>query len=132
MLIKTNSYTYTTYFKIFIFCRNQTDSMGSPNSSFSSITKNMCAVRWTLLTQTFVKSHQISFSLNETVVDTTMDGRSISMVVKATRPNQWEEVQTSQENGKTTTLIRTFMRDKMFIEMFVGNVNSSSTFLRRT
>jgi hypothetical protein len=61
-----------------------------------------------------------------------MDGRSISMVVKATRPNQWEEVQTSQENGKTTTLVRTFMRDKMFIEMFVGNVNSSSTFLRRT
>ena len=128
-----NSYTYTIYVKLlFIICRNQTNSMGSPNSSFSSITQNVCAVRWTIRTQTFVMSHQISFSLNETVQDTTMDGRSISMVVKATQPNQWEEVQTSQENGKTTTLLRTFLRDKMFIEMFVGNVNSSSTFLRRT
>ena len=128
----TNSYTYTTYVKLFIICRNQTGTMGSANPSFSSHTQNMCEVRWTIHTQTFVMSHQISFSLNETVIDTTMDGRTISMVVKPTRPNQWEEVQTSQGNGKTTTLIRTFLRDKMFIEMFVGNVNSSSTFLRRT
>ena len=53
------------------------------------------------------------------------------MIVTATRPNQWEEVQTSLDGGKRTTLIRTFLKDKMFIEMSVGNVNSSSTFSRR-
>ena len=76
-------------------------------------------------------SHEISFALNETVSDTTMDGRHIEMVVVPTKTNQWKETQKDLDGGKTTTLIRTFLQDKMFIEMFVGNVNSSSTFVRR-
>ena len=79
-----------------------------------------------------MKSHQVSFRLNETIIDTTMDGRRIEMVVKATTPSQWNEVQSSLEGGKTTTLIRNFLYDKMYIEMFVGNVSSSSTFIRQT
>ena len=76
-------------------------------------------------------SHEISFSLNQTVNDTTMDGRNIEMVVIPTRTNQWKETQKNLDGGKTTTLLRTFFEDRMFIEMSVGNVNSSSTFVRR-
>ena len=113
-------------------CRVENNSSALPNTSHSSDTQNLCDVLWTIHTETGFRSHQVSFYLNKTVFDTTMDGRKISMIVKPTRPNQWEEVQTNKENGKTTTLIRTFLRDKMFIEMFVSNVSSSSTFLRRT
>ena len=60
-----------------------------------------------------------------------MDGRNIKMVVNALSPNQWEETQTNLKDNKTTILIRTFLYDKMSIEMRVGAVNSSSTFLRR-
>ena len=77
------------------------------------------------------RSHEVSFALNETVSDTTMDGRSITMVVKLSGPNQWTEVQTSLTNGKETTLVRNFFPNKMDIKMLVGNVEASSTFLRR-
>ena len=77
------------------------------------------------------RSHEVSFALNETVSDTTMDGRSITMVVKLSGPNQWTEVQTSLTNGKRTTLVRNFLPNKMDIKMLVGNVEASSTFLRR-
>ena len=73
----------------------------------------------------------MSFQLNKTTTDTTMDGRNIKMVVNALSPNQWEETQTNLKDNKTTILIRTFLYDKMSIEMRVGAVNSSSTFLRR-
>ena len=78
-----------------------------------------------------VRDHTVSFQLNKTTSDTTMDGRNIHMVVKAISPNQWEETQTNLKNNKTTILIRTFLYDKMSIEMRVGAVNSSSTFMRR-
>ena len=78
-----------------------------------------------------VRDHTVSFQLNKTTTDTTMDGRNIKMVVKALSPNQWEETQTNLNDNKTTTLIRTFLHDKMSIEMRVGDVNSSSTFMRR-
>ena len=96
-----------------------------------STSKAKCSTRWKIHTATFVTSHEISFALNETVNDTTMDGRAIEMVVIPTKTNQWKETQINLNGGKTTTLIRTFFQDKMFIEMFVGNVNSSSTFVRR-
>ena len=73
----------------------------------------------------------MSFQLNKTTTDTTMDGRNIKMVVNALSPNQWEETQTNLKDNKTTILIRTFLYDKMSIEMRVGAVNSSSTFIRR-
>ena len=90
-----------------------------------------CDIRWTIHTETLFKNHEISFALNETVYDTTMDGRSIKMVVQSTSPNQWKEVQTSLATGKETTLIRTFLYDQMIIEMLAGNVKSSSKFLRQ-
>jgi len=89
-----------------------------------------CPTLWTIRTETLFKSHEISFSLNQTVSDTTMDGRRIKMVVTQPGSNQWKEVQSSLETGKETTLIRNFLYDKMEIEMFVGNIKSSSTFIR--
>ena len=78
-----------------------------------------------------VRDHTVSFQLNKTATDTTMDGRNIKMVVKALSPNQWEETQTNLNDNKTTILVRSFLYDKMSIEMRVGAVNSSSTFMRR-
>ena len=102
-----------------------------PTNVFLSHNETECGSRWTIRTETLFKSHQISFALNQTVTDTTMDGRKVSMFVEATSPNQWKEVQTSLTSGKKTILIRTFLYDQMNIEMFVGNVKCSSTFLRR-
>ena len=115
-------------YDIFIYIKHAAQS-GSTNVLSHNETK--CASRWTIRTETLFKSHQISFALNQTVTDTTMDGRKVSMFVEATSPNQWKEVQTSLSSGKKTILIRTFLYDQMNVEMFVGNVKSSSTFLRR-
>ena len=94
-------------------------------------TPTICPTRWNIRTDTMFRSHEVSFALNETVSDTTMDGRSITMVVILSKPNQWREVQTSLTNGKETTLVRNFLPNKMDIKMLVGNVEASSTFLRR-
>ena len=118
-------------FPILLSLYSQHTVQSGPTNASSLHNHTKCVIRWTVGTETVFKSHQISFALNETVTDTTMDGRSIKMVVKATSPNQWKEVQTSLASGKETTLIRTFLYDQMHIEMFVGNIKSSSTFLRR-
>ena len=86
--------------------------------------------RYKILTDTIFLSHEVSFHLNETVFDKTMDGRSIKMVVTQSHPNQWIEIQTSLTNGKETKLIRTFTPSQMYVQMRVGNVESSSAFLR--
>ena len=48
---------------------------------------------WTIMTTTVFKNHQISFKLNETKNDITMDGRGINFVMTQQKSNQWIEIQ---------------------------------------
>ena len=111
-------------------CSHSTTQIGIQSAPLLD-NRSACVTTWTIHTETMVRDHTVSFQLNKTTSDTTMDGRNIHMVVKAISPNQWEETQTNLKNNKTTILVRTFLYDKMSIEMRVGAVNSSSTFMRR-
>ena len=114
----------------FCICSNSTTQIGTQSGPLL-YNRSTCVTTWTIHTETIVRDHTVSFQLNKTTTDTTMDGRNIKMVVNALSPNQWEETQTNLKDNKTTILIRTFLYDKMSIEMRVGAVNSSSTFMRR-
>jgi len=115
----------------------------------SSVTQP-CPKEWTVRTTTLFKSHEVSFNLGEPVNDTTMDGRNVEMTVKDTTPSGgdpqgtppvWTETQVSldwnfnrlspQDGGKTTQLIRTFLADKMTVDLSCGQVQASSVFHRR-
>jgi len=100
---------------------------------------------WTIHTSTGIPfiNHEVSFNLNETVTDTTLDGRNIESTVLSddvtAGPPVWRETQVGldsnfnrQEGGKTTQLIRTFLSDKMLVEMSCGSVKASSVFNRVT
>ena len=80
----------------------------------------------------------VSFNLGEATTDTTMDGRNIEMTVTQPSPNVWLEVQTGLDGnfgpdprGKTTRLTRTFLTDRMLVDLTVGSVSSSSIFGRK-
>lgn len=100
-------------------------------NSVSIRNQSMCLDTWIIHTETIVRDHTVSFQLNKTTTDTTMDGRNIKMLVKTLSSNQWEETHTNIKDNKTTVLIRTFLYDKMSIEMRAGTVNSTSIFVRR-
>lgn len=84
---------------------------------------------WTVRTDTLFKSHEVTFRLGEAGRDTTMDGRTIDFVVERPRPNALLETQRSR--GKTTTLLREFSADAMRVTLRVGDVVSTSVFLRQ-
>ena len=85
---------------------------------------------WTIMTTTVFKSHQISFKLNETKNDITMDGRGVKFVMTQQKSNQWIEIQNG-DNNKTTIITRNFLQDRMQIDLFIDNVTATSIFKRR-
>lgn len=100
--------------------------------------------KWTITTDTIFRSHHIEFELGVPFVDTTMDGRRVLVRIDETGQNEWTEVQrpcsqgndpascpVEEGNRRSTTLVRTFLADRMQVDMKVGEVRSSSVFLRR-
>ena len=85
---------------------------------------------WTIKTDAGLKSHSVSFHLNEWVDDVTMDGRNIKTKFHTEDPNKIIEFQTS--NGVNTTLTRQFFVDRMEVSMNVNSVNASSLFRRNS
>ena len=80
------------------------------------------------------KSHVVQFTMDKPLIDKTLDGRKVNMVV--TRKTdfggiRWIEKQKNIDNGKETTIVRDFFSDRMMVNLTVGAVRSFSTFVRQ-
>ena len=86
---------------------------------------------WSIKTDAGLKSHTITFQLNQWVDDVTMDGRNIK-----TKFHHDGDINTLVEfqmsDGVNTTLTRQFFADRMEVYMNVNSVNASSLFRRNT
>ena len=69
--------------------------------------------------------------MNEKILDRTLDGRKVNTVVTRHSENRWIETQTDIGNGKTNTIIRDFLPDRMMVNLTAGAARSFSTFVRR-
>ena len=86
---------------------------------------------WTIKTDAGLKSHSVSFHLNEWVDDVTMDGRNIkTKFFHDGDLNTLIEFQRSE--NVNTTLTRQFFVDRMEVYMNVNSVNASSLFRRNS
>merc|ERR1719347_933800 len=83
---------------------------------------------WTILTDAGLKTHTISFSLEERVKDITLDGREVVSIFLKGGPGVLIEEQLGA--GVNTTLVRTFHTDRMEVFMTVNHVEASSVFTR--
>ena len=113
--------------KTFISSRNCPESLGV--LSLSQNVEEDCV--WTIKTDAGLKSHTITFHLNEWVDDVTMDGRNIKTKFHHNGDlNNLVEFQMS--DGVNTTLTRQFFADRMEVYMNVNSVNASSLFRRNS
>ena len=88
---------------------------------------------WEIRTDTIFRSHVVQFEMNKKLVDKTLDGRKVTMLVTKQNGNEnrWIEKQKDIDNGKETTIIRDFFHDRMMVNLSVGSVRSFSTFVRK-
>ena len=87
---------------------------------------------WEIRTDTIFRSHVVQFKMNKSLVDKTLDGRKVTMLVTKQNGNEnrWIEKQKNIDNGKESTIIRDFFHDRMMVNLSVGSVRSFSTFVR--
>ena len=109
---------------IILFSRNCPEYLDEPSLEVDSD----CV--WTIKTDAGLKSHMISFHLNEWVDDVTMDGRNIRTKFQMSKLNTLVEFQRS--DNVNTTLTREFFADRMEVYMNVNTVNASSLFRRNS
>ena len=88
---------------------------------------------WEIRTDTIFRSHVVQFTMNKSLVDKTLDGRKVTMLVTKQNGNEnrWIEKQKDIDNGKENTIIRDFFHDRMMVNLSVGSVRSFSTFVRK-
>ena len=88
---------------------------------------------WEIRTDTIFRSHVVQFKMNKSLVDKTLDGRKVTMLVTKQNGNEnrWIEKQKNIDNGKESTIIRDFFHDRMMVNLSVGSVRSFSTFVRK-
>ena len=88
---------------------------------------------WEIRTDTIFRSHVVQFKMNKSLVDKTLDGRKVTMLVTKQNGNEnrWIEKQKDIDNGKENTIIRDFFHDRMMVNLSVGSVRSFSTFVRK-
>jgi hypothetical protein len=75
-----------------------------------------------------VRTHLITFQLEQEVKDLTMDGRRIKTIFTRPSTNRLGEEQVG--DTVNTTLVRDFFRDRMEVTMYVNKVSASSVFKR--
>ena len=88
---------------------------------------------WEIRTDTIFRSHVVQFKMNKSLVDKTLDGRKVTMLVTKQNGNEnrWIEKQKDVDTGKEGTIIRDFLHDRMMVNLSVGSVRSFSTFVRK-
>ena len=88
---------------------------------------------WEIRTDTIFRSHVVQFQMNKSLVDKTLDGRKVTMLVTKQNGNEnrWIEKQKDIVDGKENTIIRDFFHDRMMVNLSVGSVRSFSTFVRK-
>ena len=86
---------------------------------------------WEIKTDTIFRSHIVRFTMNKALVDQTLDGRKVNMIVTRQSETRWIEKQKNLDNGKETMIIRDFFTDRMMVNLTAGAVRSFSTFVRQ-
>ena len=86
---------------------------------------------WEIKTDTIFRSHIVRFTMNKALVDKTLDGRKVNMIVSRQSENRWIEKQKNLDTGKETMIVRDFFTDRMMVNLTAGAVRSFSTFVRQ-
>ena len=87
---------------------------------------------WEIKTDTMFRSHAVQFTMNKSIIDKTLDGRKVTMIVTRHSENRWIEKQIYVDNGKKeTTIVRDFFPDRMMVNFTAGAARSFSTFVRQ-
>ena len=111
------------------FIRNCPESSGESSLLLQTLEEDCI---WSIKTDAGLKSHTITFQLNEWVDDVTMDGRNIKTKFHYNNGDRNTLVEFQMSDGVNTTLTRQFFADRMEVYMNVNAVNASSLFRRNT